>query len=69
MDIADRAQQDIDFMESVKRGPITKEAEETGFCLFCGEPVPKGRRWCDRTCCSGWEREQEKYGKANRLNR
>lgn len=60
MDIADRAQQDIDFMESVKRGPITKEAPETGFCLFCGEPVPKGHRWCDKVCRDLWEKEQHR---------
>lgn len=62
MDDADRAQKDMDFLAEHREKPETKEANETGYCLFCGEPVPKGRRWCDRGCCSAWEKEQKKYG-------
>lgn len=58
MDVADRAQQDTDFLEAHRAKPITREADETGFCLFCGEPVPPGYRWCDKTCRDQWEKER-----------
>lgn len=28
----------------------------TGKCLWCGEVLGDGRRWCDKDCCSSWER-------------
>lgn len=31
-----------------------KEAEETGHCLNCGEPVKPGHRWCDIFCRNDW---------------
>lgn len=50
MDVADRTQQDLDFLEKVRPREHKLEAEETGYCLFCGEEVPKGHRWCDISC-------------------
>lgn len=58
MDVADRAQMDTDFLEEHRQKPVTKEAEETGYCLFCGEPVPLGHRWCDKSCRDQWEKER-----------
>lgn len=29
----------------------------TGYCLWCGEPVPPTRRWCDVECRDAWERD------------
>lgn len=58
MDVADRAQMDTDFLEEHRQKPVTKEAEETGYCLFCGEPVPPGYRWCDKSCRDQWEKER-----------
>lgn len=34
-------------------GPVA-----TGVCLFCGEDVEPGRRWCDGDHRDAWEREQ-----------
>lgn len=28
----------------------------TGECLFCGEPVCPGRRWCGPECRDDWQR-------------
>lgn len=32
--------------------------QATGICLFCGEPLPAGQRWCDADCRDDWERAQ-----------
>lgn len=32
--------------------------QATGACLFCGEPAPHGRRWCNTDCRDDWERQQ-----------
>jgi hypothetical protein len=29
----------------------------TGHCVFCGEAVAQGVRWCNRDCREDWERE------------
>ena len=31
----------------------------TGKCLWCGESLEDGRRWCDRACCAAWERARK----------
>ncbi len=60
MDVVDRAQQEIDFSVEHRPAKDTRpEAEETGFCLYCGEPVPNGHRWCSKECHEDWEREQK----------
>ncbi len=57
MDIADLAQQreerDRDRAMAARRetGP-----QATGACLWCGEPLGDGRRWCDALCRDHWER-------------
>lgn len=28
----------------------------TGVCLWCGEPLTEGRRWCSAECRDDWER-------------
>ena len=60
MDVVDRAQADIDTIERLKSRHLgdKKEAEETGYCLFCEEPLPKGRRWCNSECRDAWEKER-----------
>ena len=61
MDVADRALQDMEVLEQYtqKRRPVLK-AEATGECLWCGEPVKGGRRWCDATCRNAWEKLHRK---------
>jgi hypothetical protein len=34
------------------------EAEPTGSCLWCEEPVAKGHRWCDAQCRDLWQRHK-----------
>lgn len=31
----------------------------TGECLYCGEPVAGGRRFCDAECRDAWDHEQQ----------
>lgn len=61
MDIVDRAQKDVDEIVrlTAHNHHYQKEAEETGKCLFCGEPTPKGHRWCDVDCRDLWEKDRE----------
>ena len=63
MDVLDKTQQDIEAIEELSwkyRAHDVKDAEETGFCLYCGEPVKKGRRWCSPECRTDWEHEQQR---------
>jgi hypothetical protein len=66
MDAADAAQRDSEAIErlSERFRAHEPEAKETGYCLTCGAPLPKGRRWCDAECRDEWEREQKRI-KAN----
>ena len=34
-----------------KPTPVIKA---TGLCLWCGEPVEDGRRWCEAGCQQDW---------------
>jgi hypothetical protein len=56
MDDADRASQDAEVYEKHIKVNLKKEAEATGFCLFCYEPVEAGRRWCCPECRDQWEK-------------
>lgn len=58
MDEADYAQANTEFLESVLPRKHKPVAQATGFCLYCGEPVPPGKRWCDEECHAEWEEEQ-----------
>lgn len=63
MDIIDRAQNEMEAYERFRKHKTRKDAEETGYCLFCGEPMPKGRRWCNAECRDAWEKEQRRNKK------
>lgn len=60
MDLADIAddimQMEIRHLLSSRK---TTGPEATGECLFCGEPLPDGKRWCNAECRDEWERDQE----------
>ena len=63
MDVLDKTQQDMEAIEELSRKYMAhdvKDAEETGYCLYCGEPVKEGRRWCCPECRSDWEHEQKR---------
>lgn len=36
------------------------EAEPTGSCLYCGEALTDGKRWCDAECRDEWEAERKR---------
>lgn len=33
-----------------------EEVSATGECLWCGEALEDGRRWCNAECRDSWER-------------
>lgn len=60
MDDIDNAQEqmerDLDTALRLRRpeGPAA-----IGECLWCGEPLADGRRWCDADCRDDWEAHRE----------
>lgn len=60
MDSVDRTNQDMEMYEKTRRTPYRKEAEPTGYCLFCGEEVSGNKRWCCPSCRDMWEKEQRR---------
>ena len=63
MDVLDKTQHDMEAIEELSwkyKAHDVKEAEETGYCLYCGEPVKEGRRWCDQACMQAWEHERQR---------
>lgn len=61
-DDADDAQTHIDqeLTYLIDNRDTQPAAKATGFCLYCEEPQPAGRRWCDAQCCKAWEQENAK---------
>jgi hypothetical protein len=44
-------------MERLLKRRAASGPKPTGACLWCGEPVETGRRWCDADCRDDWERD------------
>ena len=62
-DPIDDAQDHIEREEEMRRKyqpAVGLEAEATGECLNCFEPVPVSHRWCDAECRRDWERWRKK---------
>lgn len=62
MDSVDMAQNIEAVIEKNNRYQSKKyvaNATPTGFCLFCEEPVPENRRWCNADCRDDWQSENE----------
>ncbi len=57
MDIADRAQADIELQIKLSQERRMPEGpSSTGACLNCRSPIAEpGRRWCDPECRDQWE--------------
>ena len=55
-DELDRAEEEIE-MELAEALRIRKPygPAPTGWCLWCGDAIEVGRRWCDHSCESSWE--------------
>jgi hypothetical protein len=57
-DDADRTQDRMEREEFLRRKIIRPalEANPTGYCLNCDEPLTTvGTRWCDNSCRDDWE--------------
>lgn len=62
-DPIDDAQDHIEREEALRRKyqpPVGLEAEPTGECLNCFEPVPVSHRWCNAECRQDWEKWRDK---------
>lgn len=61
MDEADLAQGPIEAV--VEAGILAARRRAgpaaVGYCLNCGEPLPDGRRWCNRECRDDWCRRED----------
>lgn len=67
MDDADMTSERMEREEEARRRllPAANEAEATGRCLWCDEPVAPGLRWCPAThpgegCMTDWEYHQSR---------
>jgi len=62
-DEADLAQAHMEAEDRLRKKYTKKpmlEAEVTGECLNCYEPVGLGMRWCDSDCRIDWEKRRGK---------
>lgn len=62
-DDADKADGSMDVLVNAAIKLVSArppEAKPTGFCLFCGDPVEAGRRWCSEDCYDDWELRRRK---------
>jgi hypothetical protein len=60
-DPIDDAQNHIEREEEMRRKyqpPVGLEAEPTGECLNCFEPVPVSHRWCNKECYIDWQKRK-----------
>jgi hypothetical protein len=60
-DLIDRAQEAMEQLDEIRarKRPTDPSPQATGLCLWCGEPVPDGRRWCGPECRDDWEWHDE----------
>jgi len=58
-DLADLAQAQSERIEELRlknhRLQDKNAPFPTGVCIYCGEPVTEGLRWCDQECRDDWE--------------
>ncbi|MDR4518944.1 MAG: hypothetical protein MRK00_16360 [Nitrosomonas sp.] len=58
IDIANEREQ-MDTQRAIENArKLHKAAEATGHCLFCGDDVEDGVRWCSPECRDDWEVRQ-----------
>ncbi len=61
MDIYDIASENEErYTEKARQFRKPEGPKATGKCLWCGEELADGRRWCDRACCAAWEKSNKK---------
>jgi RNA polymerase-binding transcription factor DksA len=65
-DDADRAAEEIEqtLQEAISRArqQLKQLSDKQGKCLWCGEAVPPGHRWCSIDCRDDWCRYGEDSG-------
>ncbi len=71
MDEIDRATEHTEMLrqaalDKARAKAHEKDADATGYCLYCGEELPPGRRWCDWSCMAAWDAEA-KYQRSQRM--
>jgi len=49
----------LSAFNKVSKRPL-KEAEATGYCLYCGEGLSNNLRWCNAECRDDWEVERQR---------
>jgi hypothetical protein len=60
MDEVDLAEKEINALTRIDPKKATElEAQATGKCLWCGDPVEGNRRWCCVECRDEWQRAQQ----------
>jgi RNA polymerase-binding transcription factor DksA len=60
--MADEADRANDLAQQLLNAALAKKPvgpSATGACLWCGEPLPDGRRWCWPECHNAWEAHQD----------
>jgi len=67
MDAADQADQAEESLRRALQRSVTNpmrrktpEANAIGECLWCGEPLGVGMRWCGTECRDDWEKESSR---------
>lgn len=63
-DVVDLANEQAErILCSARRYRAPEGPTSNGCCLYCGEPLPSGERWCDADCRDEWEYERSlKHG-------
>lgn len=59
-DEADKAEEHMEreLAMRIRAASQAKPIQTTGHCLFCGEDVVDGVRFCSTDCAGDWDREQ-----------
>lgn len=56
-DDVDRTQERLELEEKIRKQyqAVQPQIKATGRCLYCGEKLPEGKRWCDADCREDFE--------------
>lgn len=57
-DISQERQEREDALRRLYKPANSLEADATGRCLNCDEPVDKDVRWCDKDCQEDWAKRR-----------
>ena len=61
-DVLDASDLATETEELLRQAALSRRLPEgpapCGFCLWCEEPLPAPRRWCDAECRDAWEQRE-----------